>query len=111
MTASAADDIDDRPVQFRGNSRTPLAATKKTPLSDMFFAYIIGGVHDDGPAKHIIVPAFFLPLQPERIPMLADKRLAGEIKPKAAHQAIAPVGEPAGHQRTRIPPVGDKGIK
>src|ERR1700754_3488386 len=110
-TGPSADDVDDGSVQLLRYGRASFAPAEETPLPDMIFTDIFRGMHNDRSVEHIVIPAFFHSFQTKRVTMLSDEGFAGEIKPKAAHEAIAPVGKPGGEKRARIAAMRDEGIE
>src|SRR6185437_3626985 len=110
-TAAALYLVDDRGAHFCGNSRAAFAASQGTPPPDMIFTDIGRGMHDDCALQGMVVPSFFHSFQAQRIAVLPHKRPAGEIESQAAHIAAELVGEPRGHQLTRIPSMRDKGVE
>lgn len=59
----------------------------------------------------MIVPAPLDALQAKRITMLTDKGITRQVKAKAAHITIGPVGKPCRHQLARIPAMRDKSVE
>ena len=59
QAAPATDHIYNRSVQLFGDGGATFTAAEATPLLDMFFTHIAGGMHNDGPAEDIVIPTLF----------------------------------------------------
>ena len=110
-TTAAFDLINDGLVELFRNGGAAFAATQETAFANMFFADIVGGMHDDRPGIYMIVDPGLDAVEMQRITIVSYKGIARNVKAKAAHQTIDPIGKTSGHEPARVAAMRNEGVE